>query len=140
MGRPSDYSQELADRICEGLSDGKSLRAICRAEDMPGKTTVFRWLQSNLEFRDQYARAREAGADSLADEMVDIADGLESDDVQRDRLRVDTRKWVASVLKPKKYGVAGADAENPLHLAGRLNLRVAWGDDDSAAEEVQAAP
>lgn len=118
MGRPSGYSQELADRLCEQLADGKSLRTICKSEDMPGKTTVLRWLRDNEDFRGQYARARDEQADSIADEMIDIADGGDGGDVQRDRLRVDTRKWVASVLKPKKYGDSvthKGDAENPLH-------------------------
>ena len=123
MGRPSDYSQEIADAICERIADGESLRAICSAEEYPNKATVFRWLNKNIEFSDQYARAREAQADSLADELLDIADDgsndwmqrhndkgeaigwqINGEHIQRSRVRVDTRKWVASKLKPKKYG------------------------------------
>lgn len=119
-GRPTDYSQELADDICERIADGESLRAICADEAMPNKATVFRWLGRHQEFSDQYARAREEQAESFADEMVAIADEREtrvvmdgdgdavvvfdSTAVARNRLRVDTRKWVASKLKPKKYG------------------------------------
>ena len=54
------------------------------------------------EFAEQYARAREVQAETLADEIVSIAD--EDGDPQRQRLRVDARKWVASKLKPKRYG------------------------------------
>ncbi len=117
MGRPSEFTQEIADRICEGIADGKSLRSICLAEDMPNKATVFRWLAAHTAFSDQYARAREAQADTLADELTDIADDSARDFIQtengpaynaehvnRSRLRVDTRKWIASKLKPKKYG------------------------------------
>ena len=117
-GRPSDYSEEIADEICERLSDGESLRKICLSDNMPSKTSVFRWLHSNSVFRDQYARAREAQADSMADDIIDIADdsmfdtyidenGLEKtnhDVIARSRLRVDARKWIASKLKPKVYG------------------------------------
>lgn len=127
-GRPSKYSERIADDICERLADGESLRTICAAESMPKRSTVFRWLASNQEFRDQYARAREAQADALADEILDIADeagtmvradkhGTKADDgdgntevvfdptaVARNRLRVDARKWVAAKLKPKAYG------------------------------------
>jgi disulfide oxidoreductase YuzD len=83
MARPTDFTPALGDRICDQLADGSSLRTICAAEDMPGKTTVFRWLaqaekrdapEQLIEFRDQYARAREAQADALADEIVNIAD------------------------------------------------------------------
>ena len=128
-GRPSTYTPELADLICEQIADGKSLRSICAAEGMPGKSTVFRWLAENEAFRDQYARAREAQADALADDILDIADekcttvradkhhGTKADDddgnvevvfdsaaVARNRLRVDARKWIAAKLKPKVYG------------------------------------
>lgn len=139
MGRPSEFTQETADRICEGIADGLSLRSICRAEDMPNKATVFRWLAAQPAFSDQYARAREAQADTLADELTDIADDSGRDFIQtengpvfnaehvnRSRLRVDTRKWIASKLKPKKYGeklaVGGADDLPPLKTVSRIEL------------------
>ena len=60
-------------------------------------------MKSHPEFLEQYARARELQTDIFIDEIIDIADGTEND-VQRDRLRIDSRKWIASKLKPKKYG------------------------------------
>lgn len=105
MGRPTDYTDELADLICERLADGKSLRSICRADDMPDKSTVFRWLAARPSFRDRYERAREAQADSHADDITDIADDpkLEPNDK---RVRIDARKWLAAKLRPMKYGDA----------------------------------
>ncbi|RYE96052.1 MAG: terminase small subunit protein, partial [Oxalobacteraceae bacterium] len=72
----SVYSEEIADKICDGLADARSLRSICCDPDMPSQSTVFRWLGDDryLAFREQYARAREAQADALFDEMLDIAD------------------------------------------------------------------
>lgn len=126
MGRPSKYSPKLADEICERIADGESLKSICNDEHMPNKATVFRWL-SDEAFRDKYERARDAQADALADEIVDIADGDgEESDPQRDRLRVDARKWVAAKLKPKKYGdksLIGSDPDNPLPAAVTINFR-----------------
>lgn len=107
QGRPSDYTAEIADEICTRLANGESLRAICGSERddfMPHIGTVLRWVSQNNEFREQYARAREIQAETLADDIVTIADGQPEGDVQRDRLRVDARKWVASKLLPKKYG------------------------------------
>lgn len=122
-GRPSDYSDDLASVICERLIEGQSLRTICLADDMPSASTVCRWLAKHEAFREQYTLAREAQADTLTDEMLDIADdgtndwmekknsegevtGVEynGEAVQRSRLRIDTRKWYASKLAPKKYG------------------------------------
>ena len=112
------YTDEIANEICSRLVDGKSLKKICEMEDMPSKSTVFKWLSENESFSDKYARAREAQADTLADEIIDIADDGENDTyeddegnvrtnqdvIARSRLRVDARKWIASKLKPKKYG------------------------------------
>ncbi|SEG61156.1 hypothetical protein SAMN04488115_107313 [Bosea lathyri] len=119
-GRRSTFTQETADTICERIADGQSLRSICADDDMPAKSMVFRWLVSNEAFRDQYAIAREAQADALFDEILDIADtteegtksksgpnGIETttgDMIEHRRLRVDARKWMASKLQPKKYG------------------------------------
>jgi len=112
------YTDEIANEICSRLVDGKSLKKICEMDDMPSKSTVFKWLSENETFSDKYARAREAQADTLADEIIDIADDGENDTyeddegnvktnqdvIARSRLRVDARKWIASKLKPKKYG------------------------------------
>jgi hypothetical protein len=102
MGRTSEYTQETADSICEQIADGRSLRSICADAGMPDKATVFRWLAAHETFRDQYARARESQADSLFDDILEIADTAE--DAQLARLRVDARKWMAGKLKPKVYG------------------------------------
>ena len=124
LGRPSSFSQKLADTICNRLADAQSLRSICLDDDMPSQTTVFRWLADERysDFREQYARARDAQADAIFDEILDIADDgsndwmerrredgsvdevLNSEHVQRSRLRIDARKWMAGKLAPKKYG------------------------------------
>ena len=119
-GRPSRYTPELAAKICARLAEGETLRSICRDETMPSKTTLLRWLadERNVDFRDQYAHAREMQADALFDEALEIADDasgdwavdkdgkktLDHEHVQRSRLRVDTRKWAAGKLAPKRYG------------------------------------
>lgn len=102
-GRPSSYTDETADEICVRLAQGRSLRSICADADMPSQSAVFKWLRDNERFQQQYAHAREAQADALFDETLEIADGS-AGDVQRDRLRVDTRKWMAGKLRPKVYG------------------------------------
>ena len=97
------YTPEIAERICERLSAGESLRAICRDEDMPAESTVRLWALEDREgFAARYLRARDLGLDALADEVLDIADG-EPDPV-RGRLRFDARRWYLSKLAPKRYG------------------------------------
>jgi hypothetical protein len=102
------------------MQAGESLLAICQDEGMPSTNTVYRWLveKDKPEFRDKYARAREIQADTLAAEILQIADDgkndtytdaegnvrVDYDNINRSRLRVDARKWYASKLAPKKYG------------------------------------
>lgn len=104
-GRPSVYSEEIAQDILCRLMDGQSLRKICQDDAMPARSTVHLWLANDEAFSDRYARARDAQADTLADEILDISDGENAAaDPQRDRLRVDARKWLAGKLRPKVYG------------------------------------
>jgi hypothetical protein len=125
-GRPAIYTQELADKVCERLACGESMRSVSRDPDMPAMSTLFKWIREIEEFSQQYAKAKEESADALVEDMLDIADNqvanpviidgvpLEIDGeivkaadgpaVAHARLRVDTRKWAASKLKPKKYG------------------------------------
>jgi hypothetical protein len=98
------------------------MRSICNDEGMPVCSTVFKWLSENKDFSEQYARAREIQAEIMADEIIEIADDSTNDfmemqkkngatvlvcdqeNINRARLRVDSRKWVAAKLLPKKYG------------------------------------
>jgi hypothetical protein len=126
MATPFIFDQAIADEICERLANGESLRSICgsdRDDFIPGSTTVFKWLAENTKFAEQYAHAREAQADAIFDEILDIADDARNDwmerkdaegqgagyvengeHIQRSRIRIDARKWMAGKLKPKKYG------------------------------------
>jgi len=121
VGRPSSYTKEISSKLCSYLSMGKSLRTACKQEGMPSMPTVYKWISDYPEFLNQYTRAKEESAEALAEDMLDIADEspiavetdkdgnvvgtkLDSAGVARNRLRVETRKWVASKLKPKKYG------------------------------------
>ena len=131
MGRPTNFNQEVAGKICARLCSGESLRTIVRDEDMPASATVFRWLAAHENFREQYAQAREVQADAIFEEILDIADDGSNDwmernakdnpgyeangeHIQRSKLRIDARKWMAGKLSPKKYGEKAA-----LELSGK---------------------
>ena len=107
-GRPSKYGAALAEKICRRIAEGEPLTKICRDDAMPHYITVLRWRHEHEEFCKTYARAREDAADTLVDEILMIADDAKSatssDQVQAARLRVDSRKWAASKMKPRTYG------------------------------------
>ncbi len=105
-GRPSKYNDEMAEKICEKIANGRSLRSICAEDGMPTTSTVCKWLIENKEFSEQYARAREKQADYFAEEIIEIADSAEAESaaVSKAKLQIDARKWAASKIAPKKYG------------------------------------
>lgn len=103
VGRPTNYTPDIATSICAEIASGRKVSEICEADDMPGERTVYRWLGVHDEFRQQYARAMEQRTEAMAEETLEIADNLLGDPA-RDRLRVDTRKWLMSKMAPKKYG------------------------------------
>jgi hypothetical protein len=122
IGRPSDYTPDLAARICARMSEGESMRSICRDPDMPCLASVFLWLSKYPEFSEQYDKAYAERADAMFEEIFEIADdgtndwmerqnkdgstfeAFNAEHVQRSRLRVDTRKWALARMSPRKYG------------------------------------
>jgi hypothetical protein len=123
LGRPTDYTKELADEICERVCIGESLRQISLLKNMPTERTIYRWLIKHDDFCHEYARAKEFQSDFHAEECLDIVDENRNDWVEREnqrthetyialneeaigraRLRFEARKWLMGKMKPKKYG------------------------------------
>lgn len=118
----TDYTPELADRICAEIIDGKSVRTICKMEGMPSKRTIMYWLRIHAEFKKLYDIACVERSEAYAEEIVDIADDgsndwmereldngksvtvVDHEHIQRSRLRVEARKWICAKMKPRKYG------------------------------------
>lgn len=100
------YDEELAYQIVEMIADGISLKRICELDGMPRKASFYRWMDSKQDLRDKYARAKDDAADALADDIEDIANAVLKGvyDPAAARVAVDAKKWIASKLKPKKYG------------------------------------
>lgn len=122
MGGQSKYTPELADAIVEWIAEGKTLRDFCRQEGMPSFRTVYTWMDDNADFSSRIARARDDGADVIAQECLSIADtpleGMEtkvdgggnvievkrSDMLGHRKLQIDTRLKLLAKWNPKKYG------------------------------------
>jgi hypothetical protein len=121
MGRPSEYSQEIADAICERIAEGEPLRVICREDGMPAWRTVYDWLSKREEFSARFTRARDIGFDAIAEEALEIAntplegvrievgdDGktktVSEDMLGHRKLQIETRLKLLAKWAPKKYG------------------------------------
>jgi len=166
MGRPSEFTQEAADAICELLAQGMSLRRVVEHgwdeldkdtrdklselnATWPSIATVFKWMRDHPDFLKQYARAKEESADAMAEEILSIADsakdvimGVDKSDgarIQAVKLEIDTRKFLMSKMKPKKYGdkldlTSGGDKieTQPLVISA---IKARKADDDDATTE-----
>jgi len=142
LGRPTIFTQQMANLICLRIAEGESLREIVKMEGMPERATIYEWLLKKPDFADQYARAREEQADTLADEIIAIADEqpeiipvvdkktgmliehkLDGAFLQWQKNRIEARKWTAMKLKPKKYGervALAGDADNPVKIEAEV--------------------
>jgi hypothetical protein len=130
------YNKEQTELIFSNIlleiEKGRALRNVLKDADMPSSQTFYNWLQNDEIKSKRYARACEVRADAIFEDILDIADDssgditynkdgdeiLNSEFVQRSRLRVDARKWIVSKLNPKKYG----DKIENTHL-GELSIK-----------------
>lgn len=106
-GRPSEYSEQEADAICAWIAEGRSMASYCRERGRDAQT-IYRWLREHGDFHARYARAHDDRADALADQIQDIADeqvgASDRVAVEAAKLRIEARKWIASKLRPQKWG------------------------------------
>lgn len=121
--RQTKRTPAVEQRIIDGLSDGVPLRELCRQDGMPNWRTVYSWISADAAFATQVARARELGFDAIAEDILDIADDgtndwverklkngtvvnvIDSEHVQRSKLRIETRLKLLACWDPKKYGL-----------------------------------
>lgn len=132
-GRPTKYSDEIADKICNIIStSSRGIHSISKELEL-APSTIFKWLSEISQFSDNYARAKLEQAHYMAEEIIKISDNDSNDDIHvdslsggyeipnkewiaRTRVRVDTRKWLMSKLAPKIYG-------DKIELSGGLNIQ-----------------
>lgn len=137
LGRPPthEYSEELADEICaEIASNSKSVKKLCdQNPHWPTQKIIWEWIRKYPDFRNKYTRAKQEQVETYVDEILDISDNCNHDTVinsngevvanyeymARSRLRIDTRKWLASKLVPKLYGT-GISPEQEQSLVEKI--------------------
>ena len=148
-GRPTTYDPWIAGKICVLLSQGKTLRQICRENaDCPNDNVVREWMIQFPEFRVHYAISRDRGLDAMAEQIIDIAsdgrnDWYMNDDgmivfnrehVMRSTLRVNTLKWYLSKLAPRRY------SDQSEVIAARVEERLAELQAQSESDKIVPRP
>jgi len=117
-GRPSTFTKHIGQAICDRLAAGEPLTQICRDEGFPTDRTVRNWMTADADFASDIARARELGFDAIASRLRDTARGRgeSTQDVQRDKLIIDTDLKLLAKWDPKRYGeklAVGGDPDGP---------------------------
>ena len=109
---PKLEKQKKITEVLTGMRNGLSLRQSSENANVKAQTFLS-WVDQDKDLSEQYARARSDMIDKIADDIIKIADEemiptgegkVDSAMVQKQRLRVDTRKWLLSKMAPKKYG------------------------------------
>jgi hypothetical protein len=105
-GRPTDYTEELANKICDLFAMGYSMRQVCLEPGMPVPSTIYLWLSKHKSFSDKYVCAKADGQECIVDELSEIADKVLTGEYEPNQARVaaDIKKWHVTKLAPKKYG------------------------------------
>jgi hypothetical protein len=137
--RPKRYDPKMAERILERLANGETATQICRDPDMPQYSALKRWERDNADFSRRYEIARRQCCEYHTDEIISIADDSTNDyierlradgtpylaynreNVERSRLRVDSRKWNASKILRHVYG---EKAEVDVRTPDGINVKV----------------
>jgi len=114
-GRPSKYTPDLAEFICDQMIEGRDLTDICSDGDMPSRVTVYRWRRDYPEFETQYMRAREALADWELNHLKKLAESCTEANVNSTRVKLNHYQWRLMKIAPRTYGdrvkteITGAD-------------------------------
>lgn len=141
------YTEEFADAVCDEIANGNSLNSICKMEGMPGRSVVMRWRIQHEDFDVNFARAKEWSTEALLEDILDIADDgtndyvpdnymegrtpgyrVDGENINRSKLRVETRFRLMGLLKPRKYGAKvdmttnGKDMPTP--ILGVMNVEI----------------
>ena len=137
MPKIYEFNEEIAQEICHGIATSSfGIRKLKKQnKHWPSVETIFRWLHDNASFRQQYTRAKQEQIESYIDDVIDIADDATNDwmvnekgtivanhdHINRARLRIDTRKWIASKLAPKIYGAKNEPQDSGSYLEKEID-------------------
>ncbi len=145
-GRPSAMTEKVKARLCEAIAEGFTVKQACAQDGMPAPSTIYLALANDADFSERYARAREAQLVRWEDELLEIADDGTNDwmqrqvgeevvevvnheNIQRARLRADTRKWLMSKRMPQRYGdrlELGGEVKHVSTVSDQLPTEAEW--------------
>ncbi len=131
-GRPTDYSQSMADKILKRLSEGETVSKICLSDDMPARSTVLLWSATHKEFSDRYLLALKGVGQIRVDEIPEVISAMKKGTVDPvvGKIEIDTLKWMAGKFYPRMYGDKSTVESQNTNI--NLNTEVQLSDADLA--------
>ena len=98
----SVFFETVLDKLSRGINLKEILRDDQRDFDYP---QLLRWIHKDPQRKSRYYEAQEIGSEMIAAEILEIADAVDSvEDVQRSKLRIDSRQFLIKTWNRKRYG------------------------------------
>jgi hypothetical protein len=138
VGRPSTYSDEVAEIICDRMINGESLVQICADPEMPSRASVYRWMDARPDFEAQCARAREGLAEFELHQLKELADNCTEENVNSTKAKLNHHQWRLMKIAPRTFGeriqtaLTGADG-------GAIQIKATTIDARSLSEDMRDA-
>jgi hypothetical protein len=137
----SDFAEDLIEELLDRTSKGEQLTKLCSDPRMPGRSTVYSWIESDADFAGRFRAARARGVHALAEECLDIADEKVAKDdsvaVANKRVRIDTRLRLAGKWLSSEYGEK-LDVKHSGEVVNRHDLSGYSSDELDALEKLVA--
>ena len=96
------FFETILNKLAQGINLKECLRDDQRDFDY---TQLLRWIHKDPQRKSRYYEAQEIGSEMIAAEILEIADGQDGlEDVQRSKLRIDSRQFLLKTWNRKRYG------------------------------------
>lgn len=119
--------------LLEKIASGMTMAGLAR-ELKISNLSLYHWIRKDPEREERFKQARALAAETWADECLDIADAADHVSANADRLKIETRKWLAGVTAPERFQAKPTTAVqvnvNQLHLDALRQLNLASSNHD----------
>lgn len=129
--------------LLEKIASGMTMAGLAR-ELKISNLSLYHWIRKDPDREERFRQARAIAADQWADECLDIADASDSVSANSDRLKIETRKWLAGVTNPERFQAKPTAAVqvnvNQLHLDALRQLNLASSNPHEAHDQIEEEP
>lgn len=129
--------------LLEKIASGLTMAGLAR-ELKISNLSLYHWIRKDPDREGRFKQARAIAADQWADECLDIADASDSVSANSDRLKIETRKWLAGVTNPERFQAKPTTAVqvnvNQLHLDALRQLNLASSNPHEAHDQIEEEP